>query len=105
MFRTGTSCAAIYWRSICNFALAKIIGGAVSVQEQFAEVRDALPIPFGLARPLSAPVAPSIRRIRRVHAFSKRVLDLVIAVLAIVFLTPVLMLVALLIKSDSAGPA
>jgi putative colanic acid biosynthesis UDP-glucose lipid carrier transferase len=78
----------------------------VSVQEQFAQARDALPIltdSFGLARPLS--VTRPAKRTRPLYAAAKRVLDLLIAVPALLFVAPLLLIVALLIRRDSRGPA
>ena len=78
----------------------------MSVQEQFAEVRDALPIltdSFGLARGL--PVAREAKRAGRLGAAAKRALDLLIAVPALLLLSPLLAVVALLIRRDSTGPA
>jgi lipopolysaccharide/colanic/teichoic acid biosynthesis glycosyltransferase len=78
----------------------------VSVQEQFAETRDALPVlteSFGLARRVSA--VRGTRRSRRSQAAAKRALDLLIAVPALLLLSPLLVAIALLIRWDSAGPA
>ncbi|MEI9929126.1 MAG: exopolysaccharide biosynthesis polyprenyl glycosylphosphotransferase [Rhizomicrobium sp.] len=75
----------------------------MSVQEQFAEVRDALPVSFELAslRPKSITPNKLVRRTR----ILKRLLDLGIALLLLLFLSPALIAVAVLIKFDSRGPA
>jgi putative colanic acid biosynthesis UDP-glucose lipid carrier transferase len=74
----------------------------VSVQEQFAEA--GVPIlteSFGLARAVTRPqTATGSRRI-----VLKRVLDLAIAVPMLILLAPLLIMVAVFIKFDSAGPA
>lgn len=74
----------------------------MSVQEQFAEVREALPIPFGLTRPVPAEIAKPVRRRR---FLGKRILDLMIAVPVLIVIAPLLIAVAILIKLDSPGPA
>jgi putative colanic acid biosynthesis UDP-glucose lipid carrier transferase len=78
------------------------------VQEQFAEVsaRDALPAlaaPFALARTLPESVPKKRARPRRYAAF-KRLLDLAVAIPAFIVAAPLLLVVALLIKLDGAGP-
>jgi putative colanic acid biosynthesis UDP-glucose lipid carrier transferase len=80
----------------------KTFEGAVSVQEQFAEVREALPVPFGLTHPLRAQarIARPVRRPRT----AKRLLDLMIALPVLFLIAPLLIAVILLIKLDSRGP-
>jgi putative colanic acid biosynthesis UDP-glucose lipid carrier transferase len=78
----------------------------VSVREQFAEARDALPIlteSFGLARAGSR--AQHATTPRHAQVILKRVLDLAVAVPMLILLAPLLIVVALFVKLDSAGPA
>lgn len=80
----------------------------MSVQEQFAEVsaRNALPVlpaPFAFAPP-RAELAPKAIARPRLTASLKRLMDLLIAVPAVVIAMPLLLIVALLIKLDGAGP-
>jgi exopolysaccharide biosynthesis polyprenyl glycosylphosphotransferase len=83
------------------------IEGAVSVQEQFAETghRNAIPVlpaPFVLA-PLAEAKAKR-RPAPRFYGALKRMLDLLIAVPAMAFASPLLLVVALLVAWDSKGP-
>ena len=75
----------------------------MSVQEQFAEVREALPVPFGLTHPFQAPARPA-KPVSRARA-TKRLLDLTIALPVLVLIAPLLIAIAILIKLDSPGPA
>lgn len=78
----------------------------MSVPEQFVEARDALPIlteSFGLAR--TRPAAGGAKRTRWLQAGAKRALDLLIAAPMLLLLLPLLLVVAVLIRFDSAGPA
>lgn len=53
----------------------------------------------------SAYAAPSARTTRYVHGFAKRALDLGLAVPALIVLSPLLVLLAVLIRATSRGPA
>jgi lipopolysaccharide/colanic/teichoic acid biosynthesis glycosyltransferase len=80
----------------------------VSVQEQFGETRGAIPIltdSFGLTRPVAVPPTLDTHKRARSGAIAKRILDLAIAVPVLVLITPLLLVVALLIKIGSHGPA
>jgi lipopolysaccharide/colanic/teichoic acid biosynthesis glycosyltransferase len=68
------------------------------MQGQSSELEHTIPRQARIA------IATSARR-RRVHQWLKNVLDLVIAILALVVLWPLLLVVALAIKLDSPGPA
>jgi len=86
----------------------KAIEGAVSVQEQFAQVsaRNTLPVlsaSFALGPPL-AELAPETIARPRLTGTLKRLMDLLIAVPAVVIALPLLLIVALLIKLDGPGP-
>jgi putative colanic acid biosynthesis UDP-glucose lipid carrier transferase len=95
------------WRDGCNFSSAeKPSKSPVSVQEQFGEAGDTLPIlteSFGLAPVFARP--KSTPRTRRIQAALKRTLDLAIALPMLILLAPLLIAVAVFIKLDSAGPA
>ena len=75
----------------------------MSVQEQFAEVREALPVPFGLTHPLHAPARTARRG--RSSGGAKRLLDLMIALPVLVLISPLLLIITFLIRLDSPGPA
>jgi exopolysaccharide biosynthesis polyprenyl glycosylphosphotransferase len=80
----------------------------LSVQEQFAKVtaRNTLPVlpaPFAFTPPLAEVATGGVARPKLYDAV-KRMLDLMIAVPAVIFVMPLLLVVALLIKLDSAGP-
>ncbi len=75
----------------------------MSVQEQFAEVREASPIPFAQTRPVEMP-ARVVSPIHRAGA-AKRLLDLLIALPLLALIAPLLIAAAVLIKLDTRGPA
>jgi exopolysaccharide biosynthesis polyprenyl glycosylphosphotransferase len=76
----------------------------VTIQEQFAETGSTLlGEPFGLARAL--PGTPPAARTRGFHTVVKRLLDLAVAIPMLIFLAPLLIVVAAFIKLDSTGPA
>ncbi len=75
----------------------------MSVREQFAEIsaQESLP-PFSTAFALAPVHAPA--RGDRAYARLKRALDLVIAVPALILTAPLLLIIGLVIRLDSAGP-
>jgi len=83
--------------------LQKAFGGVVSVQEQFAKVRETLPVPFAQTHPFEIPArtAAPVNGAR----IAKRLLDLLIALPLLAVIAPLLIAVAVLVKLDSSGPA
>lgn len=84
-----------------------VSGSAVA---QLLETLEIVPVPVGLA--IGHAAAPAGFAMRRVHAaplgpidrLAKRTSDIVLASLALLFLAPLLLLLALLVKLDSPGP-
>ena len=53
----------------------------------------------------TAYAAPAVRTARYVHGFAKRALDLAVSIPAVIILSPLLVLLAVLIRATSPGPA